>query len=323
MHGTLVPCGGSIPPVPYIRAGLSPARDNRTECFLTLIFAMDAAGGLGGLIYDFPHYRCFAGFNSRQCGESPCKCRGCNEVPSRTRGSLNKTPLCPIIKGMRAIFRKLKQRVELLRNDGELAKIFLLHLLLIALHVYENYVGSVEYFWYLRAGGCGLIALLIFFLGRKGLAFGLLVYSCSLVYINNFYNYASVFFMLIAIGAYPKLRKVAPWVYLVNVVISFTMKRLGIIPFLIHVTYIFMFQTKMQYVFKVNTPDTLNLTDDEKAILRELLAGKKQKEIELFSQPTITAKLKNARERNMIETTPELLVKFAAESGIKADLTAD
>lgn len=53
MHGTLVPCGGSIPPVPYIRAGLSHVDGNRTECFLTLIFAMDAAGGLGGLIYAF------------------------------------------------------------------------------------------------------------------------------------------------------------------------------------------------------------------------------------------------------------------------------
>jgi hypothetical protein len=224
---------------------------------------------------------------------------------------------------MRMLVAKLKQRIELLKNDKELLKIFLLHLLLIALHVYEDFVGSIEYHWYLRAGGCGLIALLIFFLGRKGLAFGLLVYSCALVHINSFYNYATIFFMLIAIGAYPKLKKVAPWIYLVNVVISFTMKRLGIIPFLIHVTYIFMFQTKMQYVFKVNTPDTLNLTDDEKAILRELLAGKKQKEIELFSQPTITAKLKNARERNMIETTPELLSKFASESGVKINLTAD
>ena len=76
-------------------------------------------------------------------------------------------------------------------------------------------------------------------------------------------------------------------------------------------------------LFKVHTPDRLNLTDDEKAILKELLAGKKQKEIELFSQPTITAKLKNARERNMVETTPELLAKFAGENGTKADLTTD
>lgn len=96
-----------------------------------------------------------------------------------------------------------------MKNDKELAKIFLLHLLLIALHVYENYVGDVEYSWYLRAGGCGLISLFIFMFGRKGLSYALVAFACTLVYINNFYNYATIFFMLIAIGANPKIKKVA------------------------------------------------------------------------------------------------------------------
>lgn len=207
----------------------------------------------------------------------------------------------------------LRNRIELLKNDKELCTILLLHLLLIALHVYENYVGNIEYHWYLRAGGCGLIALGIMLFGRKGLAYALLVYSCSLVYINNFYNYATIFFMLIAIGANPKMQKFAPWVYLVNVIISFTMKRLGIVPFLIHVVYIFMFYVKIKYVFSVNKPEKLNLTDDERKILDEKLAGKMQKEIELFSQQTITAKIKNARERNLCETTEELMAKYAKE----------
>lgn len=211
----------------------------------------------------------------------------------------------------------LRKRIELLKNDNELAVILLLHLLLIALHVYENYVGSIEYHWYLRAGGCGLISLGIFFFGRKGLAYALLVYSCALVYINNFYNYATIFFMLIAIGANPKLRKAAPWIYLANVVVSYTLKRLGIIPFLIHVTYVFMFQVKMRYVFSVNKPSKLNLTDDERKILDELLAGKMQKEIDLYSPQTITAKIKSARERNLCETTPELLSMYSTEVGAK------
>ena len=210
--------------------------------------------------------------------------------------------------------------IELLKNDRELSVIFLLHLLLIALHIYENYVGSIEYHWYLRAGGCGLIAFGILFFGRKGLAYALLIYSCTLVYINNFYNYATVFFMLIAIGANPKIKKAAPWIYLVNVVVAFTLKRLGIIPFLIHVVYIFMFQTKIRYVFSVNKPSKLNLTDDERKILDELSTGKLQKEITLFSPQTITAKLKNARERNLCETSTELLTKYTVESGVKIEV---
>ena len=116
--------------------------------------------------------------------------------------------------------------------------------------------------------------------------------------------------MLIACGANPRIKKVAPFIYLLNVFISFTLKRLGIIPFVIHCTYIFMFQTKLQYVFKVNKPNKLNLTEDEKKILDELAKGKIQKEIDLFSQQTISQKIKNARERNLCENTPELVEKY-------------
>lgn len=216
--------------------------------------------------------------------------------------------------------RFLKNRIDLLKNDRELAMILALHLLLIALHVYENFVGAIEYHWHLRAGGCAVIAMLIFLLGRRGLAFGLLAYACALIHINSFYNYAGIFFMLTAIGAYPKLRKAAPWVYLVNVVISFAMKRLGIIPFLIHVVYIFMFYVKIKYVFSVNRPSSLSLMDDERKILDELLAGKMQKEIDLYSPQTITAKIKAARERNLCETTAELLSLYSAETGAKVKI---
>ena len=209
----------------------------------------------------------------------------------------------------------LKSRIELLKNDKELAKIFLLHLLLIALHVYENYVGDVEYFWYLRAGGCGLISLFIFMFGRKGLSYALVAFACTLVYINNFYNYATIFFMLIAIGANPKIKKIAPWIYLVNVVVAYTMKRLGIIPFLIHCTYITMFYIKVNYVFAIHKPEKLSLTDDERKILDLKLQGFQQKEIDIFSQQTISAKMKSARERNLCETTEELMAKYAMEKG--------
>ena len=206
-----------------------------------------------------------------------------------------------------------KSRFELLKNDKKLSLILLLHLLLIGLHVDENYVGDIEYYWYLRAGGCGLIALGIFFFGRKGLAWALMIYACVLVYINNFYNYATIFFILVAMGADPKLKKVAPYIYITNVFIAFTMKRLGITPFSIHLVYCVMFYTKIGYVFAIHKPETLNLTQDEKNILEELAKGKMQKEIDLFSQQTISAKIKNARERNLIETTADLVQKFKNE----------
>ena len=206
-----------------------------------------------------------------------------------------------------------KNRIELLKNDKELCLIFFLHLLLIGLHIYENYVGSIEYYWYLRAGGCGLISLGIFFFGRKGLAYALLIFSCALIYVNNFYNYATIFFMLIACGANPKLNKAAPIIYILNVFVAFTLKRLGIVPFVIHSIYIIMFQKKLQYVFKINKPNKLNLTDDERKILDELVKGKMQKEIDLWSEQTVSAKIKSARERNLCDSTNDLLTQYRLE----------
>ena len=212
-----------------------------------------------------------------------------------------------------SLIKFFAQRVELLKNDKKLSLILFLHLLLIVLHVYENYVGNIEYYWYLRAGGCGLISFCIFFFGRKGLAWALMIYACVLVYINNFYNYATIFFILVAMGADPKLKKVAPLVYLLNVFIAYTMKRLGITPFSIHLVYCLMFFKKIGYVFAIHKPEKLNLTNDEKLILDELAKGKMQKEIDLYSQQTISGKLKSARERNLIETTTDLVIKYKEE----------
>ena len=214
---------------------------------------------------------------------------------------------------MKNLYNKLKQRYFLLVNDRNLLIIFLLHLLLIVCHVSHNYISDIQYHWYLRAGGCGLIALLIFFFGRIGLSYGLTVYACCLIYVNTFYNYGSIFFILLAMGANPKKQIPIAVVFLINVIISFSLKHLIVISFIIQLTYAALFYICMKYVFKINTPSKLNLTEDEKKILSELIKGKMQKEIDLFSQQTITHKIKNARERNMCNSTGELVEKFRKE----------
>ncbi len=67
-------------------------------------------------------------------------------------------------------------------------------------------------------------------------------------------------------------------------------------------------------IYKVKPSKTLNLKEDERYILDQLRAGKLQKEIEGYSEQSITAKLKNARERNMCESTAELLAKYTVEN---------
>lgn len=214
---------------------------------------------------------------------------------------------------MGKLINKLKQRCLLLKNDRLLLMILLLHLVLAVCHIYHSFISPTHYHIYLRFGGCLLIAALIFLFGRKGLSYGLLVYACSLIYVNTFYNYGSIFFILVAIGANPKIKIPAVILYAINVAVSFSLQKLLVFSATIHIVYFILFALCIMYVFSVHVPEKLNLTEDEKSILKEMADGKKQKEIDLFSQPTITTKLKNARERNLCTSTNELVYKYKSE----------
>lgn len=221
---------------------------------------------------------------------------------------------------MGKLVEKLKQKYALVKNDKFLAMILILHLILVVCHVCHSFMSDIQYYAYARGCGCLVIAAFIFFFGRKGLSYGFTFYACGLIYINTFYNYGSIFLILVAIGANPIMKNRIFLLYLVNVVVSFSFQHLLVFSAAVHIVYILLFYLCIKYVFKVNAPETLNLTEDEKAILSELLSGKKQKEIELFSQPTITAKIKNARERNLCETTSDLLARYAIEIGEKSKI---
>ena len=104
------------------------------------------------------------------------------------------------------IFSKLKQRFIDVKNDKNLLIILLLHLQLAACHLTFNLFSDIQYHAELRAAGCIVIALLILFLGRQGMAYGFVIYACTLIYINTFYNYGTIFFLLIAYGAFPKIK---------------------------------------------------------------------------------------------------------------------
>lgn len=201
-----------------------------------------------------------------------------------------------------------------LKNDRKLLIILLLHLLLAACHLSFNLFSDIQYHAELRAAGCITIAILTFFFDRRGMSFGFVLYACSLIYINTFYNYGTIFFLLIAYGAYPKIKWPAMIVYTINVFISFSLKQLIPIAILIHFIYLGLFLLITLSIYKVKPSRTLNLKDDERYILDQLKVGKLQKEIEGYSQQTITAKLKNARERNMCESTTELLSKYTLEN---------
>jgi len=215
------------------------------------------------------------------------------------------------------MFKWFKSRIENLKEEKYLGRILVIHFVLILLHFMTTEQYDIHYYADLRVGGCALIILVSFLFGRKGYAFAILTYSCSLVYVNTFYNYGSAFFLIIAYSAYPKIKPQAIIIFMVNMLNSFNMQMLPPTSAGFQICYWLMYEYLKEWLFTVKPAVKLKLTDDERKILDELVDGKLQKEIELFSPQTITAKVKSARERNLCETTAELISMYTNELGIK------
>jgi len=215
------------------------------------------------------------------------------------------------------MFKWIKSRIENIKKEKYLGRILLTHLVLIALHIMTTGQYNIHYHADLRVAGCALIILTSVLFGRKGFAFAILTYACSLVYVNSFYNYGSVFFLVIAYSAFPKIKPQATVIFMLNMLCSFNMQRLPSTSAGFQICYWLMYNFYKEWLFNVKPAATLKLTDDERMILNELIEGKMQKEIDLYSPQTITAKIKSARERNLCETTAELLSMYTTELGIK------
>lgn len=217
------------------------------------------------------------------------------------------------VKEKKGLAKWFSSRVKDFREEKYLGRIIVIHVVLILLHVMTSIQYDIEYHADLRVAGCVLIILVASLFGRKGYAFAILIYSCALVYVNNFYNYGSAFFLIIAYSAYPKIKPQAIIVFMLNMLYSFSMQRLPATSAGFQICYWCMYETLKNWLFTVNPAVTLNLKEDERQILDLKLQGKLQKEIGMYSAQTITAKMKAARERNLCETTEELMAKYAKE----------
>lgn len=205
------------------------------------------------------------------------------------------------------------KRYQIIKSDKVLFSIFLIHLLLAFFHFTYSFY-SLHQQCYVRSGFCLLIAASTFFFLRKGFSISILIYACVLLYFNNFFNYTSFLFVLFAIYCNPKISQIAFVLYAINLCIALTMKNCEILTLGIHGLNCFLFYACAKYLFAAVTPSTLLLTDDERDVLQELADGKLQKQIDIFSQNTITRLLKNAMERNFCKTKTELIHKFMLEN---------
>lgn len=213
---------------------------------------------------------------------------------------------------------KIKKQIELLKVDEFLFKIFLLHLALVFLHLYYSFYATEKIQAYVRGGACLFIAIMAFCFQRKGLAAGMIIFACILLYINRFFNYTSFFFLLFAVYCMPNYKKPAIYLYIINCFIALTIRRMQVPAIGIHAVNCILLYLYAHYIFKPKIPKTLVLTDAEREILQALKEGLQQKEIDGYSQNTITRKIKNAMERNLCKTKAELLQKYIEQSQIQS-----
>ena len=207
----------------------------------------------------------------------------------------------------------IRKKYQILKSDRVLFSIFLIHLLLAFFHLaYSFYTEHTQCF--VRCGFCVLISFCTFLFLRKGFSISILLYAYVLLYFNNFYNYTSFLFVLFAIYCTPKISKQTLIIYALNVFVALAVKQCELLTLGIHGLNCFLFYCCAKYLFAAITPTTLMITDDERAVLKELAKGKLQKQIDLFSQNTITKLLKNAMERNLCKTKNELINRFLKEN---------
>lgn len=207
----------------------------------------------------------------------------------------------------------LGKRYQIIKSDKVLFSIFCIHLLLAFFHFSYSFY-STHYQCYVRCGFCVFISLATFFFLRKGFSISILLYAYVLLYFNNFFNYTSFLFVLFAIYCTPKIQTHALLIYAMNVFIALALKKCEILTLGIHGLNCLLFYFCAKFVFDSAKPKALLLTDDERAVLKEMAGGKLQKQIDLFSQNTITKLLKNAMERNLCKTKAELIHKYLQEN---------
>lgn len=214
-------------------------------------------------------------------------------------------------------FKWLRTRIANIKKEKYLGRIIIIHVVLILLHIMTTMQYDIDYHADLRVAGCTLIILISSLFGRKGYALAILTYPCALVYINSFYNYSSALYLIIAYSAYPKIKPQAIILFMLNMLYSFSLQRLPPTSAGFQICYWLMYENLKLWLFTVNPAVTLKLKDDERKILDQMLEGKLQKEVDLYTPQTVTAKVKAARERNLCETTQELLTLYTTECGIK------
>lgn len=200
----------------------------------------------------------------------------------------------------------IKDNLVMLKTDKTRLLISVLTFCLAIFHSYQFVSSDYNLNCLLRVCIFFTGSVSIVFLGRQALFVVLVVTSLVASYFNSFVNFNSFFVVLLSCRLYRKTEKWVLFLYVINETIALLVQDKEITHLLIHFVTCAFFYVVYFYV----NDKKLNLTEDEIKILEELKEKKMLKCCDSFSKNILTQKLKQARERNGIDTNAELLARY-------------
>lgn len=210
--------------------------------------------------------------------------------------------------------KNLLRSLASLKNDKICLWSLMISNILIPIHIYQYIMSGYEIRPLIRLVFCCVYTLSVLFFRRKCIVFLFSLYAFILTQFITFQNYTPFVILVLASILTPKINKFLIGLYAIDAIVMFIRTDLSVSHILIHAINCFIIWNAIRAILHVKfSPKPLKLTEEETLILNDLRNGKQQKEIENFSKNTVTKYLRNAKERNNIATTEELLIRYCAE----------
>ena len=194
---------------------------------------------------------------------------------------------------------RVKRHFKTLFQDRILCWTFLVWAVLMVNHLYMMIDSGYQIEPLIRVGYCGVYLVLALMVGRRCWDFQMLLIAFSILYYNRWNNYTSWIFVLIVAYRNYRYRALLYSVYAVAAILCLAIGHRDIAHTCVHFTHCFC----IYFLFglakvQINSSKPLELTDSELVIIRQIADGKLKKEIKEFSKNTVTAKIKDACNRN-------------------------
>jgi len=190
---------------------------------------------------------------------------------------------------------------------------------LLGFHIYQYIDSNFMYQPLVRIIYYSIYPFVIFFLGREAILFLFLLFSFSIEQFADFSNYTSFFIIVFFLFVYKRFSIPVIAIYILDVIIVCEHHNKSPIHLAVHFINCGFIFVASRIIFNIcvskikKSSRKLDLDETDRFILQELSKGAKQKEIEGFSENTISKRLKKMRDRNFCETNSELLMLFVAE----------